>query len=168
MNIMPTITEQGFAALWRADASGLQLTLSHVALGDGTYTVTGQEIALKNECQRVAITEGSLLSSHEIALAICVQSDSAYWIGEIGLLLKDGTLFALWSNAKQPLAYKAPNVDLLLDCHLALEQLPSDAITFGDSVIQLPNHEETLITLLTSQINSNHRQLQLQNRLIKR
>jgi hypothetical protein len=88
-----------------------------------------------------------------------VQGKDAYWVREIGFHLKSGEMLAVWSDPAQPLAYKAPGVDLLLAFDLSLSALPSDRIvvtpaepTFAlppatqtiVSVVRLATHEETL------------------------
>jgi len=50
-------------------------------------------------------------------------------VREVGFLLSDGTVFAVWSHPTTAIAYKAANVDLLLAYDLELLALPADSVT---------------------------------------
>ncbi|MFL0830287.1 hypothetical protein ACJO16_25025, partial [Vibrio parahaemolyticus] len=53
--------------------------------------------------------------------------DTEFWVREIGFILKDGTMLAVWSDT-DPLAYKTAEVPLLLAFDLVLAALPANSV----------------------------------------
>lgn len=130
--IKARITRNGMRAVFNATNSGLDLKLSHIAIGVGGgtgYVPTGSEAALKGEFQRVAIGGGDYLSDFEILVQSMFDGASQGWVHEIGVFADDGTLFAVWSEVNAPLAYKTNGVPLIVALTLAVSEIPPDAIT---------------------------------------
>ena len=124
----PIITEIGLQRLMTAAQSGAAVTISHVALGDTGWSPTASATELQHECYRTAISGTRRINDTQQHFSFIVQGASEYWIREIGLILDDGTLFAIWSDTEHPLAWKAAHVDFLLGYDLVLTELPSDNI----------------------------------------
>ena len=124
----PIITELGLQRLMTAAQSNEAVTISQVVLGDSGWSPTAAATELQHECYRTAISGTRRISDTQQHFTFIVHGDSEYWIKEIGLILDDGTLFAIWSDTEHPLAWKAANVDFLLGYDLVLTELPSDNI----------------------------------------
>ena len=60
-----------------------------------------------------------------------------FWVREVGFYLEDGTLFAVYSEPDKALAYKSPEVDLLLAFDLALTGVPSGSVNIIDQGVDL-------------------------------
>ena len=124
----PIITEIGLQRLMTAAQSGAAVTISHVALGDTGWSPTASATELQHECYRTAISGTRRMNDTQQNFTFIVQGESDYWIREIGLILDDGTLFAVWSDTEHPLAWKAANVNFLLGYDLVLTGLPSGRV----------------------------------------
>ena len=125
----PVITQAGITAVFNATNSGLEANIVAVALGDQSWSPTSAATKLKKEKRRIPVGNGNKLSPNQIHItAIEDGQQQAYWVREVGFYLEDGTLLAVWSHPSQPLAYKAPGVDLLLAFDVALSALPRSLI----------------------------------------
>lgn len=130
--IVAKITRVGMRAMFAASQSGLQLKLKYMAIGtaaDVGYVPTGAETALKTEFQRVAIGGGDYVGDFEIIVQALLDGSPAGWVGEVGIFDENGVLFALWSEPKNPIAYKAPGVAFVLAMTLAVSEIPPNALT---------------------------------------
>jgi hypothetical protein len=135
--LSPTITTAGLQAVFNASNNGLQAKISAVALGEGSYIPTQDRTELDDERNRVPIASGQLATATQIHLNVIDDSDKAFWVCEVGFFLEDGTLFAVYSQpstseSNQALAYKSPQIDLLLAFDLALSGVPADSVTIID------------------------------------
>ena len=139
ISLIPTITNQGLQAVFNANHSGLEATISQIALGDQAYTVpvndNGQatQTALRNEQQRVDIADGQRITPQQIDMSFIVDGPSTYWVRELGFYLADGTLFAVWSDPNKALAWKSDLVPLITGLELVLTTLPADSVTVQSS-----------------------------------
>ena len=130
--LIPKITDAGLRAIINAQADGLEARISHIALGDGNgagYAPTGNETALRNERVRVPIGGGERIAPHELRVEAIVDDGPSFWVREVGFVLEDGTLFALWSDEQTPLAYKTAGVPLAIAYYLALQGVPPDSVS---------------------------------------
>ncbi len=130
--LKPTITAVGLQAVFNALNNGLEACISAVALGDASYTPDQNRIALSGEKNRMAIASGNLVSPTQIHMSVIDDSDKTFWVREVGFFLEDGTLFAVYSESGKALAYKSPDIDLLLAFDLALSGVPANSITIID------------------------------------
>lgn len=128
MNIIPVITTAGLAAVFNATSDGLSARITHIALGDAAWSPGHGATALQNERHRIAISSGSRVETTQIHLTAIENGAVEYWVREIGFILEDGTLLAVWSDPDQALAFKAKGVDLLLAFDLVLSALPADSV----------------------------------------
>ena len=126
--LKPIVTKAGLKAVINASHDGLRAQISHVALGDGGYEPDNSATALKSERNRIAITQGTPITPTQIHITAVENGESEYWVREIGFILADETLLAVWSHPTQALAFKAGNVDLLLAFDMVLSALPADSI----------------------------------------
>lgn len=103
------LTHQGAARLANAAALGTKLDLSTMAVGDGGGSLPFPEptqTALKGEHRRAALNQLSIdpLNGNQIiAEQVIPENEGGWWIREIGLFDKDGTLIAV---ANCPESYK--------------------------------------------------------------
>lgn len=77
------------------------------------------------------------MSNTLIHLTTLADGAAEFWVREIGFLLADGTLLAVWSHATEILTYKAAGTDLLLAYDLSLSALPADSVTIVSSAAGL-------------------------------
>jgi hypothetical protein len=129
--LIPKITDVGLRALINAQSDGLSARISHIALGDGNghgYAPAGNETALRRERVRVPIGGGERIAPHELRVEALVDTGPSHWVREVGFVLEDGTLFAVWSDKQTPLAYKTAGVPLALAYYLALQGVPPDSV----------------------------------------
>lgn len=103
------LTHQGAARLANAAALGTKLDLSIMAVGDGGGSLPFPEptqTALKGERRRAALNHLSIdpLNGNQIiAEQVIPENEGGWWIREMGLFDKDGTLIAV---ANCPESYK--------------------------------------------------------------
>jgi len=103
------LTQQGAAKLANATALGTKLDLTQLAVGDGGGTLPTPDPAqtkLKGEKRRAAINMLSVDPANlnqVIAEQVIPENEGGWWIREIGLFDKDGTLIAV---ANCPETYK--------------------------------------------------------------
>lgn len=135
--LQPVITKAGLAAILTATKTGLAAEISHIALGSVAYTPSADQKTLRNEVARFPISSGEKLSSTLLHLSAVADGTTGYWVREIGIFLKDGTLLAVWSHLTEALAYKAANIDLLLAYDLSLAALPADSVTITSTAAGL-------------------------------
>ena len=127
--LQPVITKAGLAAILRADNTGIAAQITHIALGTSGYTPSADQKSLVAQTAKYPIAGGERLSSTLLHLTALADGDRAFWVREIGFLLSDGTLLAVWSDSSTPLTYKSADTDLLLAYDLSLAALPADSVT---------------------------------------
>ena len=127
--LQPVITKAGLSAVWRKDKTGLAAQITHVVIGTAGYTPANTQTALRNQVAVYPISDGETLSSTLLHVTAVADGPQAIWVREIGYLLSDGTLFAVWSHATEVLAYKPAGNKLLLAYDLSLTALPPDSVT---------------------------------------
>ena len=131
------LTRDGLRAVFRADHDGLQARISHIAFGDGGYAPTGAETALHNEHIRVPVAGGAWVGDFTIHMTALLDDGPSFWVREVGIVLSDGTLLAVWSHATTPLVYKTAGVPIVTAFDLSLEALPASAVTVAAGDIDL-------------------------------
>ncbi|MEN3261328.1 phage tail protein [Sodalis endosymbiont of Spalangia cameroni] len=103
------LTHQGAARLANAAALGVKIKLSAMAVGDGGGSLPfpdPTQTALKGERRRAALNHLSIdpLNGNQIiAEQVIPENEGGWWIREMGLFDKDGTLIAV---ANCPESYK--------------------------------------------------------------
>lgn len=127
--LIPIITTKGLAAVFNAENTGYAAKITHIALGDNGRTPSKGEIGLTNERMRIPIADGERVDDHQIHVTALADGDTEFWVREIGFMLEDGTMLAVWSDKDSPLAYKSTSVPLMLAFDLSLEALPAESVT---------------------------------------
>lgn len=148
--LIAKITRAGMRALFNAESNGLKLDLSHIAVGRGIsadnasrgYVPTGAETELEREFSRAAIGGGDYLGDFEIMVEALMDDATAGWVHEVGVFTSDGTLFAVWSEENNPLAYKTSGVPIAIGLTLAMQEVPPDSINI---LVGAPNINITVI-----------------------
>ncbi|MGM0535545.1 MAG: phage tail protein [Pseudomonadota bacterium] len=127
--LVPIITLDGINAVFNAQGDGVAARITHIALGDHGRAPDPGESALVNERRRIPIADGERTGDQQIHVTGVVDGDGPeFWVREVGFVLDDGTLLALWSDTR-PLAYVSNSVPLLLAFDLRLEALPAESVT---------------------------------------
>jgi len=127
--LIPIITTKGLAAVFNAENTGYAAKVTHIALGDNGRMPSKGELGLTNERMRIPIADGERVNDHQIHVTALADGDTEFWVREIGFMLEDGTMLAVWSDKDSPLAYKSEAVPLLLGFDLVLEALPAQSVT---------------------------------------
>jgi hypothetical protein len=151
--LQPVITKAGLSAVWRKDKTGLAAQITHVVIGTEGYTPVNTQTALRKQVAVYPISDGETLSSTLLHITAVADGPQAIWVREIGYLLSDGTLFAVWSHPTDVLAYKPAENKLLLAYDLSLTALPPDSVTITSTGAGLNlTLSEELATLATASI----------------
>ena len=126
------ITDAGKQALVNATQTGTrQLELSYIGVGTGQYTPSADQVALQNEVKRLAIIQASATDDHTIHVAYQDDSADSYNVYELGVYTASNVLFAVYSSSNL-LISKAANSSCLLAVDVAIDDLNTANITFGD------------------------------------
>jgi hypothetical protein len=164
--LQPVITQAGLAAIFRATNDGLSAQITHIVLGSTGYTPVQTQTALRSKKGTYPISDGQKLSSTQLHLTAVADDAAEYWVREVGFLLADGTLLAVWSDPTQALAYKSPNAQLLLAYDLSLAALPANSVTINSTGAGLNlTLSEQLAALASAQIAEMLRGVQQQDAL---
>jgi hypothetical protein len=147
------ITNAGLAAANSASVGGIQVAITHIALGDGAaYTPTGTETALVNERLRVAISGYVRLNAtaHKVFGDFIAANPAAEFAAtEIGFFLADGTLFAVYSPGTGSIVYIDSEVNFIAAYTLNLSGVPTGSVTVtvdttaSATLALLANHENS-------------------------
>ncbi len=164
--LQPVITKAGLSAIWRQDKTGLAAQITHVVVGTAGYTPANTQTALRAQVAKFPISDGEKLSDTLLHVTALAEGPLAIWVREIGFLLSDGTLLAVWSHATDVLAYKPADADLLLAYDLSLTALPPGSVTITSTGAGLNlTLSEELAALATAQIASQLRGVKYQDTL---
>ncbi|KZK95063.1 MULTISPECIES: phage tail protein [unclassified Pseudovibrio] len=159
--INPTLTRAGMRAIFDASDAGLHARITHLCFGTSRYTPTGNENSLKSEKARIEIIGSRYLDDFQMEITAKIDGDTGFILAELGVMLEDGTLLAVWSDPDTPLAQYTPGVPIAFSFVLALTGLPQSVIEItGDVNFQLFFGEEFAGTA-TSMIALQHENFQL-------
>jgi|GEM_PF-1022718 len=130
-----TITNAGRAALINAQNMGTTaLTISQVALTSAN--LTGSDFAamtaLPSELKRLGTFAGDVVADDTLHLTIRDESTQVYNLRGFGLILSDGTLFAVYGQAA-PIVQKSAASMMLLAVDVVLASLTTAMIEFGNT-----------------------------------
>ncbi|SFK98223.1 Phage tail-collar fibre protein [Pseudovibrio ascidiaceicola] len=141
--INPTLTRAGMRAIFSASDAGLHARITHLAFGSSRYSPAGDETSLKSEKARVEIIGSRYLDDFQMEITAQIDGDTGFTLAELGVMLEDGTLLAVWSDPDTPLAQYTPGVPISFSFVLALTGLPQNVIQVtGDVDLQLFFGEE--------------------------
>lgn len=130
----PILTRDGMRAIFNASDDGLSAKIAHIAFGSSRYTPLGTETALKAEKVRLPVIGGRYLSDYVIELVTLLDHGAGFDVAEMGVILEDGTLLAVWSDADTPLAYFTPGVPIAVSYVLGISALPPGAVEISGDV----------------------------------
>lgn len=134
--LIPKITDAGLEALLNANNTGVDAAISHIAFGDANgvrYTPNTYQAALKRERVRVPIGGGEKAGPFEIIVEALLDTGPSFTINEVGFVLDDGTMLAIWADPAISLAYKTAGVPLAVSYNLALAGIPPGSLTLNIS-----------------------------------
>jgi hypothetical protein len=164
--LQPLITKAGLAAIWRADNTGVAAEITHIVLGTTGYTPANTQTALRTQVGKYAISDGQRLSDSLIHITAVADDAKAFWVREVGFLLSDGTLLAVWSHPTEALTYKSDKAELLLAYDLSLAALPANSVTITSTGAGLNlTLSAELAALATAQIAAQLRSVKFQDTL---
>ncbi|WP_108817596.1 phage tail-collar fiber domain-containing protein [Pseudovibrio sp. Alg231-02] len=165
--INPTLTRAGMRSIFDASDAGLHARITHLAFGASRYTPTGNENSLKSEKARVEIVGSRYLDDFQMEITAKIDGDTGFTLAELGVMLEDGTLLAVWSDPDTPLAQYTPGVPIAFSFVLALAALPQGVIQVtGDVDLQLFFGEE-FAQLGAALIGEQLRNLKLSTRVVE-
>jgi len=151
---------------FNASNTGVAANITTIALGDSGYTPLASRTALGQQQMSLPVADGTRVTPTQIHLTALASGVSEFWIKEVGFYLADGTLFAVWSDSTQALAYKSPGVDLLLAFDLSLAAIPAGSITVQGTGQNLSlYYADELAKFAIAHLTTMHRQIQFDNRL---
>lgn len=128
-------TDAGRLAIIDASTQGLNVRITHVAVGTGSYTPTHDRIALQAETERVTISTSEVdAENYQLNMAALLESNLEYWIGEVGFFDENGVLVFVWSDpdTANRLGYKSRPARFLLGLSLTITDVPVTSITIVD------------------------------------
>ena len=168
-DLVPTITRAGLAAIRNAQGTGLLATIDRIAVGRGLasgasyvgYTPTGGETALKGEVARVPLLQGAQLGGiagsdpigFRVLAVVPPLASGSQPITEVGILLTDGTLLAVWSDPSLVLAFLTAQASLELAFDLFLQQLPVASMAITVLRPDIPDTTGVLARLLVASVD---------------
>ena len=134
--ISPTITDAGLAAAINADANGLQLAITHVALGTGQYTPSIAQTALTARKEKVTISGGFVTGVGGFKVNVLFNGWSGtpnpYNATEVGFYAGDpdagGILFAVYSSPTSVIVQRNA-LDYIASFGLQLSRVPTGSVT---------------------------------------
>lgn len=165
-DLVPTITRAGLAACRNAQGTGLLATIDRIVIGRGVagpsgfvgYVPTGGETALKGEMARVPILQGAHIGGIAGAAPIgfrilaevppLVPPAASYPVNEVGFLLSDGTLLAVWSSPTAVLHFMTQLASFELALDLILTALPTASLAISVERPDIPDTSAVLAQLV--------------------
>lgn len=130
-----TLTTAARAAVLDSRNKGLQLSLTHMAIGDARYVPSPAQTVLRSERMRLVIGEGLVSDDRlQLDLVTAFSGVAEFWVREVGVYAGDLLAF-VWSDPADTafIAYKNAGVDFVLGVGLALPDLPAGSVTVVDS-----------------------------------
>jgi hypothetical protein len=134
--ISPLITDAGLAAAIAASGLGMQLTLTHVALGSGQYTPANAQTTLTNRKEKITISAGIVTAGGGFKLSVLFPAwagiPNPYNATEIGFYAGDpdsgGVLFAVFSHPSAVIVQRNA-LDYVAQFALQLSRVPAGSVT---------------------------------------
>ncbi len=138
LTIRPVLTLAGRAALVAAFEAGNTIAIAEVVIGSGHYPIhdtSGIPLpeaqgrsALDSEAARAATSVVERIGSQQLSVLATIPAGDEVAVGEIGWILEDGTLFAVWSHPTDTYLYRTAMAELDIDYTFTIQDLPLDAI----------------------------------------
>lgn len=134
--LSPLITDAGLAAAIAASGAGLQLEITHVALGTGQYTPAAAQTALTNRKEKVTIGAGLVTAVGGFSISVLFPAwagvPNPYNATEVGFYAGDpdagGVLFAVFSHPSAVIVQRNA-LDYVASFGLQLTRVPAGSVT---------------------------------------
>lgn len=127
MILRPTKTVAGRQATFNATATGTQLELTHISIGDVGGPIDDGRTSLRKERERVTCF-GTRISPDQIHLDSVFASAAEFWVREIGIWAGP-LLVYYWSTTGAELGYKGANFEWLVGLDLAIDPTADANVT---------------------------------------
>lgn len=127
MILRPTKTIAGRNATFNSGATGTQLVLTHMSIGDTGGPIDDSRISLRSERERV-VCFGQRISPDQIHLDSLFQGPAEFWVREVGIWAGN-TLVYYWSTTGAELGYKSANFEWLMGLDLAIDPNADGQVT---------------------------------------
>lgn len=129
------LTEKGKAAISKALGDGTRIDFNTMKLGREKYQPTEAQTAMRStDLESFTIQDfRPRPDGRGVHIGCVARSDKAYEIGEIGVFLTDGTLFAVVSRPERPLTAKADGEELVLGFDISFDNDLSGKISTSNS-----------------------------------
>ncbi len=140
-----TMTDAGRKALVNANKTGTnKVEIVSVGLGSRYYATSTTQTKITDEIKRLTTIGGKVVSPDTIHVTAKDDSKDEYAVHTIGLYTNKGTLFAVYSQ-EQVIINKASSTIALISSDIAIKNLDTKNITFGDVEFINPPATETVV-----------------------
>ncbi|HBE4074118.1 tail fiber protein (plasmid) [Escherichia coli] len=140
-----TMTDAGRKALVNANKTGTnKVEIVSVGLGSRYYATSTTQTKITDEIKRLTTIGGKVVSPDTIHVTAKDDSKDEYVVHTIGLYTNKGTLFAVYSQ-EQVIINKASSTIALISSDIAIKNLDTKNITFGDVEFINPPATETVV-----------------------
>ncbi|WP_114787503.1 phage tail protein [Vibrio tetraodonis] len=168
MTLAVTITEQGLAECVNKKTKGIHAEIKWISVGDRDYTPSATQTSLRNEKQRVEISEYRDTGEASLQCTAKFSGDSEFAIREIGIWLSSGTLLGVISEKDKTLNYKATNAHVIIPFTMDLSALPTDSVKVNVGVENLNILiDEDFAALSASVVNNQAQSLKQELRMLE-
>ncbi len=157
--IQPVLTAAGIAAATAAANHGLHAEITEFGFGSGLYTPLSTQTELVTEVIRAPVLRFANEIENTLSIEAALEDHAAFDLGEIGLFLDDGTLFAVWSDPDAHLMSLVPGIALNLRLELTLQEQVFNSITVAAPTVDT-SVLAALLQLLAGQARIVTRQLE--------
>ncbi|MBL4187862.1 tail fiber protein [Escherichia coli] len=139
------MTDAGRQELVNANKTGTnKVEIVSVGLGSRYYVTSTSQTNITNEIKRLTTIGGKVVSPDTIHVTAKDDSKDEYVVHTIGLYTNKGTLFAVYSQ-EQVIINKASSTIALISSDIAIKNLDTKNITFGDVEFINPPATETVV-----------------------
>ncbi|HFM2838358.1 TPA: tail fiber protein [Escherichia coli] len=140
-----TMTDAGRKALVNANKTGTnKVEIVSVGLGSRYYATSTTQTKITDEIKQLTTIGGKVVSPDTIHVTAKDDSKDEYAVHTIGLYTNKGTLFAVYSQ-EQVIINKASSTIALISSDIAIKNLDTKNITFGDVEFINPPATETVV-----------------------
>ncbi|HGC2812191.1 TPA: tail fiber protein [Escherichia coli] len=140
-----TMTDAGRQELVNANKTGTnKVEIVSVGLGSRYYVTSTTQTEITDEIKQLTTIGGKVVSPDTIHVTAKDDSKDEYVVHTIGLYTNKGTLFAVYSQ-EQVIINKASSTIALISSDIAIKNLDTKNITFGDVEFINPPATETVV-----------------------
>ena len=126
-----TLTNAGLNAALDANANGLTISLTQIAIGSGKYTPLATRTALQTELARYPLSGGDIEpNSKTLRFSAVIESATTRQAFEVGLFTSTGVLFAVASTTDtDPLILVTANIAFVAAFGMVVSEIPAGSLT---------------------------------------